>query len=173
MTPKKLLLHVCCGPCATHCIKVLEAEYQTALFFSNSNIAPKQEYQRRLAAAQILARECRLPLVQDTYDHDAWLEHIRGLEREPEGGARCEKCFEFSLQRTARYAKQHGFDVFTTSLTISPHKDSQLIFRVGGKLGSLLCTDFKKRDGFRHSVELSKAYKLYRQNTCGCEFSPP
>jgi predicted adenine nucleotide alpha hydrolase (AANH) superfamily ATPase len=105
------------------------------------------------------------------YDHDAWLAHIAGFEDEPEKGERCVKCFEFNLGRTAIYARHHGFDFFTTTLSISPHKHSRTIFDIGTRLGNFLSVDFKKKDGFRHSIELSKQYELYRQNYCGCEFS--
>jgi len=169
--PNKLLLHVCCGPCATHAIESLQQTYRLTLFFSNSNIAPPEEYRRRLKAARLLAERRGLQIVEDTYDHRAWLTHVRGLATEPEGGRRCEKCFAFNLGRTARYARTHAFDLFTTTLTVSPHKDAQVIFRTGQQLGDFLCVDLKKGDGFKRSVELSRALGLYRQSSCGCEFS--
>lgn len=168
---RRLLLHVCCGPCATHPVRALQEEYDLTLFFSNSNIAPEAEYRKRLANAQKVATECDVPLVTDEYDHEMWLACIAGLEEEPEKGARCEKCFEFNLSSAARYAQAHGFDLFTTTLTISPHKDSQVIFRIGKQAGPFLAVDLKKKDGFKRSVELSKAQGLYRQDYCGCEFS--
>jgi len=166
-----ILLHVCCGPCASHCVRVLQEDYDVTLFFSNSNIWPREEYDRRAAAARKLAEICGVELVEDEYDHNAWLERIRGLEGEREGGRRCEKCFAFNLGRTARYACERGFGLFTTSLTVSPHKSSPVIFRVGEAEGRFLKKDFKKGDGFKCSVELSRAYNLYRQGYCGCEFS--
>lgn len=171
MSSPKLLVHVCCGPCATHCVLLLKDMYRVTLFFSNSNIAPRAEYERRLAAARSVAERCEVPLVEDAYDHAAWLTHIRGAEQEPEGGQRCEKCFAFNLGKAADYARRRGFDRFTTTLTVSPHKTSPVIFRIGAALGPFLCMDFKKGDGFKHSVDLSRAFGLYRQSTCGCEFS--
>jgi predicted adenine nucleotide alpha hydrolase (AANH) superfamily ATPase len=168
---KKILLHVCCGPCATHSVRKLQEAYDVTLFFSNSNISPRDEYERRLAEAVKLAGMLQVPLIEDPYDHAAWLTRIQGLEREPERGRRCEACFEFNLGRTARYAREHGFDGFTTTLTISPHKDSATIFRVGRDQGPFVAMDFKKDDGFKRSVELAREYGLYRQDYCGCEFS--
>lgn len=170
-SPARVLLHTCCGPCATHCVRTLQSDYAVTLFFSNSNIAPLAEYERRREAARELAGICAVPLVEDPYDHAAWLAHIEGYEREPERGARCEKCFAFNLGRTADHAADHGFDLFTTTLTVSPHKSAPSIFRIGEAAGPFLKVDFKKKDGFKHSLELSKAYGLYRQNDCGCEFS--
>jgi hypothetical protein len=167
----KVLLHTCCGPCATHSLEVLKRDWTVVLFFSNSNIAPREEYERRLEAARELARRCEVALVEDAYDHEAWLTHVRGLESEPEGGLRCERCFGYNLGRAAAYARDHAFDGFTTTLTLSPHKDSNLILRVGRMAGEFVAVDFKKEGGFRHSVELSQLYGLYRQGYCGCEFS--
>ena len=172
---KRILLHTCCGPCATHCVDVLRREWDVSLFFANSNIAPRDEYETRLAAARQLAERLGLPLFVDPYDHAAWLEEIRGMENEPEKGARCARCFAFNLRRTARHAGQNGFDAFTTTLTVSPHKDSASLFRVGEEWESFLAVNFKKADGFRHSLRLAAEYDLYRQDYCGCEFSlhPP
>ncbi len=168
---KKLLLHVCCAPCSTHAIVEMQKEYEVTLLFSNSNIYPKEEYEKRLAEAKKISKIYGLPLVVDEYDHESWLNEIKGLENEPEKGLRCEKCYEYNLSRTATYAIEHGFDSFTTTLTISPHKDSPTIFRIGKRLGSFLEKDFKKMDGFQKSTLLSKEHGLYRQDYCGCEFS--
>ncbi len=173
---KKVLLHVCCAPCSTHAIERLLKEYEVVLFFSNSNIWPREEYDRRLDEARKIARAYGLRLVEDSYDNERWRGWIRGLEAEPERGARCPKCFEFNLRRAAEYAKADGFDFFTTTLTISPHKDSKTIFGIGKRLSEecgvgFLEVDFKKQDGFRHSIELSEKHHLYRQNYCGCRFS--
>ena len=167
----RLLLHVCCGPCATHAVDTLRGEHDLTLFFSNSNIAPRAEYARRRDAARELADRYHVPLVEDAYDHAAWREWVRGLEDEPEGGRRCEACFAFNLRRAAGYAREHGFALFTTTLTVSPHKSSATLFAVGRTLGPFLEIDLKKKGGFQRSVELSKAYGLYRQHDCGCEFS--
>ena len=168
---RSLLLHVCCGPCATHSIRTLQADYDVSLYFSNSNVAPAAEYEKRLAEARRVAAICGVPLLVDVYEHEAWLAAVRGLEDEPEKGRRCERCFEFNLARTAHWATDHAFDLFTTTLTISPHKDAALIFRIGGRLGPFLAMDFKKAGGFKRSVDLSREYGLYRQSYCGCEFS--
>jgi predicted adenine nucleotide alpha hydrolase (AANH) superfamily ATPase len=150
---------------------MLSRDYDLTLFFSNSNVSPRAEYDRRLLAARTLAVACGLVLVEDDYDHAAWRRTVRGLETEPEGGRRCARCFAFNLERASSYARVHGFDLFTTTLTISPHKRSETIFEAGRALGDFAAIDLKKRDGFRKSVELSKRYGLYRQDYCGCEFS--
>jgi hypothetical protein len=168
---QRILLHVCCAPCATHSIEKLGATYDVTLFFSNSNIHPRDEYETRLAQARKLADLTGCRLIEDAYDHAAWLAFIAGFEAEPEKGRRCLKCFEYNLARAAQCARRNGFDGFTTTLTISPHKRSPDIFRVGAGLGDFLAVDFKKRDGFRRSIELSRQYGLYRQAYCGCEFS--
>lgn len=145
------------------------------LFFSNANIAPAEEYARRREAARRLADLTGIAFVEDTgASHAEWLETVaKGLENEPEGGARCRKCFEFSLRRAAAYAREHGFDTFTTSLTVSPHKRSQTVFEAGRAAGgdAFAEEDFKKRDGFKRSIALAAEYGLYRQSYCGCEFS--
>ena len=172
VTPKRLLLHVCCGPCATASLERLRAQGEVTLFYSNANIHPAAEYAKRLEQVRLLAAACACELVEDTYDHAAWRAWIRGLEAELEGGARCRRCFEYSLRRAARYAAEHGYSGLTTSLTISPHKRSADIFAVGRQVTDLfLDVDFKRADGFRRSLELSEQYGLYRQDYCGCEFS--
>jgi predicted adenine nucleotide alpha hydrolase (AANH) superfamily ATPase len=170
-TQPPLLLHVCCGPCSTHVIEVLTRSHAVTLFFSNSNIWPEVEYRRRLADVRRVAGLMEVPLVEDAYDHDAWLACIEGFEQEPERGKRCEACFAFNLSRAGAYARDHGFIAFTTSLTVSPHKDSPTIFRLGEAAGDFLARDFKKQDGFKRSLELSRKFGLYRQDYCGCEFS--
>ena len=168
---KRMLLHVCCAVCASHAVGVLRDEYDVTLFFANPNIDTDEEYARRLRAAQELGEICGCPLVEDERDHAAWLECVKGLESEPERGRRCEVCFRHNLERTARYAEAHGFDAFTTSLTISPHKDTAMIFRAGRPWPTFRPIDFKKQDGFRKATEFSRQHGLYRQNYCGCEFS--
>ena len=172
----KILLHICCGPCASACVERLRGEgHDVTLFFSNANIAPKEEYARRLEAAGQLADAVGAPLVEDAgVTHDDWLEQVaRGFEAAPEGGSRCRRCFAFNLARAAAYAEAHGFEKFTTSLTVSPHKRSETVFEAGREVGggAFAEENFKKRDGFRRSLELSAQYGLYRQNYCGCEFS--
>ena len=168
----RILLHCCCAVCAASCIERLaEAGNQVVLFFSNCNIAPEEEYLRRLESMQKLAQICDLELIVDEYDHPAWRQAVSGLEKEPERGGRCPVCFDFSLERTARKAAELQIGRFATSLTVSPLKDSKTIFAVGAKYPGFEPYDFKKKDGYRRSGILAGEYGLYRQNSCGCEFS--
>jgi predicted adenine nucleotide alpha hydrolase (AANH) superfamily ATPase len=145
--------------------------HDVTMFYSNSNIDTPEEFEKRLAAAKTLAEADSVELVADGYDHGSWLREVAaGLENAPEKGARCEKCFRFNLARTARYAAEHGFDAFATSLTVSPHKVSSRIFEASED-GRFLKADFKKRDGFKESLKRSSELGLYRQGYCGCEFS--
>ena len=168
----KVLLHTCCGPCASACVPRLREEgHDVTMFYSNSNIDTPEEFEKRFAAAKRLAEADGVELVEDGYNHEAWLREVAaGLENEPEKGARCEKCFRFNLARTARYAAEHGFDAFATSLTVSPHKISARIFEASDD-GRFLKADFKKREGFKKSLKRSAELGLYRQPYCGCEFS--
>jgi predicted adenine nucleotide alpha hydrolase (AANH) superfamily ATPase len=144
------------------------------LFFSNGNISPTEEYQKRLDAVRMLAERLAVPLVVDATDHADWLADVAtGFEAEPEKGKRCARCFRHSLLRTHQEMERQGFDAFTTSLTVSPHKPTPLIFEVGQAIDNarFLVVDFKKNDGFKHSVQLATEIGLYRQSYCGCEFS--
>ena len=168
------LLHTCCAPCASHAVEELRRlGYTVTLCFSNANLAPEAEHTRRLEAARQLAAHVQAPLIEDPPDHAAWLTAMQGADNEPEGGERCRRCFRYSLSRVQAIAAAQGFDVFTTSLTISPHKRSALIFAVGREIdpARFLAVDFKKHDGFRRSTELARDCGLYRQSYCGCEFS--
>ena len=169
-----LLLHVCCAPCASACVeRLLEEGRQVTLFYSNSNIVSEEEFQKRLECVKQLASHHDLELVIDPYDHDAWQKHVSelsGFESAPEGGARCVKCFEWSLERAAAEAERRGMD-FCTSLTVSPHKNSKLIFEVGRRWHHFEPYDFKKKDGFKRSLELTRQLGFYRQSFCGCEYS--
>lgn len=169
---RKILLHTCCAVCASACVERLRLEkIEPVLFFSNHNIAPKEEYNKRLEVARKLAKSWNVELIEDTYDHEAWLGAVKGYEDEPEKGLRCGKCFDYSFVRTAVYAQEHGFKHFTSTLTVSPHKISKIIFEIGKKYPAYDAWDFKKKDGFKRSNELSRELELYRQNYCGCEFS--
>lgn len=169
---KKLLLHVCCGPCSTACIEKLIEKYSITLFFSNSNIFPEEEYEKRKKELIKVANHFNIKVVEDEYSHSEWLEHIKGLENEKENGKRCEKCFAFNFQKVLKFMEGKDFDYFTTTLTVSPYKDSMKIFKIGKDLSSkFLEEDFKKKDGYKKSIELSKELNLYRQDYCGCEFS--
>ena len=169
---KRILLHVCCAPCASASVRRLQDDgFEVVLFYSNSNIAPAEEYLKRLEAVRRLSRLYDLELHVDAYRHADWLDTVRGLEAEPEKGLRCSKCFRFSLARTCDKAAELGLEAFATSLTISPHKSSRVIFDLARDLPGFVPYDFKKADGFRQSLILSRELGLYRQNYCGCEFS--
>lgn len=170
----KVALHACCGPCASACVPRLKADgHEVALLFANSNVDTAEEFERRRDAAERLARADGVPFAALPYDHEAWLREVAaGLEDEPERGRRCERCFRFSLAQAAAFAAEHGMDAFTTSLTVSPHKPSALVFAAGREAGAaFLAVDFKKRDGFLLSVRRTDELGLYRQTYCGCEFS--
>ncbi len=170
-----VLLHTCCAPCASHCVLALQAlGHDVTLFYSNANIAPQEEFLRRLDAVRLLAERVRVPLLIDEPDHDAWLnDAARGFEREPERGVRCARCFRYSLSRTHAAMAARELDVFTTTLSVSPHKHAPTLFQTGRELDAarFLAIDFKKQDGFKHSIRLAEAFGLYRQRYCGCEFS--
>ena len=171
----KVLLHTCCGPCASHCAwTLLDSGHDVTLFYSNANIYPHEEWEKRLESVQRLADHYTIPLLVDRPTHEEWLEHVAvGYEQEPERGIRCTRCFQYSLARTYAKALEEGFDLFTTCLTVSPHKATAVIFEVGRALSSthFLAIDFKKEDGFKKSLALSEQLNLYRQSYCGCEFS--
>ena len=174
----RLLLHSCCAPCSTHCIEVLADAFELTVFYFNPNIFPKEEYLKRADEERRYLAEAHpeMGCIVEEYDHQAFLAAARGLEREPEGGARCGKCFELRLGAAAEHAKANGFEYFASTLTVSPHKNCALINEIGQKAGEKtgvkwLPYDFKKRDGYADSVRLSARYGLYRQNYCGCEFS--
>ena len=169
---KRLLLHICCAPCACGCLEHLrEAGVEFSFYFSNSNLNSYDEFLRRYEAAQTLAAAENIELLLDPYDHAAWLARTQALADEPERGKRCAICFDWSLSRTALAAAELGFDEFATSLTVSPHKPSKLIFEIGSKYDRFTPWDFKKRDGFKKGNRRAGELDLYRQNYCGCEFS--
>lgn len=172
MTASRILLHTCCAPCAAPSAERLVLDgHEVVLYFSNFNIHPVSEYLKRLKHARNLAEKMNLVIEEDQYDHDVWLRHIQGLENEPEKGARCRKCFEFSLARTSQMAARLGIPAFATTLTLSPHKVSRIIFEIGAQFPGFVPVDFKKQGGFLRSIELTEEYDLYRQSYCGCEFS--
>ena len=163
---------MCCAPCAAPTYDRLTLQgYEVMLYFSNSNIFPKEEYEKRFKYGKKLAKIWDVIIEEDSYEHNIWRNKIKGFEQEPEGGKRCPVCFEHSLERTNRLAEQLDIPYFTTTLTLSPHKVSKVIFEIGKKFPRYLPIDFKKENGFIRSLELSKEYDLYRQNYCGCEFS--
>ncbi|MFV2040682.1 MAG: epoxyqueuosine reductase QueH [Candidatus Hydrothermarchaeales archaeon] len=172
----RLLLHICCAPCSTETITRLLSEHEVTGFFYNPNIHPREEYDLRRLELEKYADEQDLPLIVSDYDVERWTGLTRGLEAEPEGGRRCTVCFQMRLEKTAQTAAELGFDAFTTTLSISPHKNSAVINAVGAGVerekGVLfLAEDFKKQDGFKKSVERSKRHGLRRQSYCGCVYS--
>ncbi len=172
----KVLLHICCAPDATHSFLVLKERYNVSGYFYNPNIHPEREYKKRLEETRRLAKEWGFKLYEGRYNTEDWFRETKGLEGEPEGGRRCEVCYRIRLEKTAEFGKEMGFDSFTTTLTISPHKPAGVIHKIGEEIGKrygikFLKEDFKKRDGFKKSVELSKELGLYRQVYCGCEYS--
>lgn len=173
---KKLLLHICCAPDQTVAVERTIEEFDVTGFFSNSCIEPDGEYRRRLDNAYYLAEIQGIPLVEDDYFPTSFLELSKGHEKDPEKGKRCDKCVAYRMRRTAAKAAELGFDIFAATLTVSPHKKAGFINRLGEELAwefdiEYLPTDFKKQDGFKRSVELSKKLGIYRQNYCGCRFS--
>ncbi len=173
---KSLLLHACCAPCASYPVEELEDQFDLTLFFYNPNIKSEEEFDKRLNELKRYSSDHKAKVIKKDYNHNEFLNEVKGLEAIPEGGARCLKCFKLRLMETAKKAKEEGFDYFTTTLTLSPLKNSQNINRIGQEVAQetgtqFLPSDFKKRNGYKRSLELSKEYNLYRQNYCGCEFS--
>ena len=175
-----LLLHSCCAPCSSYVLEYLSQYFEITILFYNPNIYPPEEYQARVHEEERLIREMHFKhpvhMISGTYDSDVYYKAVKGLEKEPEGGARCEKCFELRLSEAAREAKKGGFDYFTTTLTISPLKSASTLNTIGERIGeevgvSYLPSDFKKKNGYKRSVELSEEHGLYRQNYCGCVYS--
>jgi predicted adenine nucleotide alpha hydrolase (AANH) superfamily ATPase len=179
-----VLVHSCCGPCSTSVVERLARDYLVTLFFYNPNITDEDEYKRRLDAQRSFVdifnsspdSPSRIALIVKPYDRAAYYEACGALGDESEGGERCAACIALRLTRTAEFASMRGFDCFTTTLSVSPHKDHAVIVATGRRLMlqfgvDFLADDFKKCNGFARSVELSKAYGLYRQTYCGCEFS--
>jgi predicted adenine nucleotide alpha hydrolase (AANH) superfamily ATPase len=174
----KLLLQACCAPCVAYPIEILSGEHTLGLFYYNPNIQPAEEYQKRLNELKKHADRLGLELIEGNYDIEKWLEAIKGLEDEPERGHRCDKCFELRLRATAIKAKELGFEMFGTGLTTSPYKKADRVNAIGEQIAQetgvkYYEADFKKNDGAHRAVELSKQYKFYRQNYCGCVFSKP
>jgi len=172
----KLLVHICCAPDAAYVIGLLRENYDVTGFFSNPNIQPAEEYERRLGEARKVAGILGVRLIEDGYNPSLWTQVTRKFIHEPEKGRRCDVCYAFRLERTARTASGLGFDRFTTIMSLSPWKKAAVLNRIGKMLGrryrvEYLEADFKKKDGFRKSVALSKDLNLYRQDYCGCLFS--
>lgn len=171
----KLLLHICCAPDATHPLDLLDGSIEVTGCFFNPNIEPREEYEKRLGEMKRLSEILGIKLIEGEYTSEKWTSLKEGHEDDPEGGERCKICYEFRLEQTARIALENGFDYFSTTLTISPHKDADIINELGEKIarevgGGIkhLPSNFKKKGGFESSLNLSKKHGLYRQNYCGC-----
>ena len=176
----RLLLHACCAPCSSAVLEYLSQYFAITLLYYNPNIAPLEEYQQREAELRRLVSQMKfthpVELLPCQYDGQAFVQAARGLEGEPEGGKRCEACFRLRLRYAAQEAARLRFDYYTTTLSISPMKNAPLLNQLGEEIGrefgvAHLPSDFKKKDGYKRSVQLSKEYDLYRQDYCGCAFS--
>ena len=192
----RLLLHACCAPCSSHCLEYLRQYFDITVFFFNPNITSGNEYAKRVAEEKRLIAEYnaqidsgsfegmhsdrnahKINIIEGTYDPADFYTAVKGYEDCKEGGERCRKCFELRLKETAKTAKENGFKFFTTTLTISPLKNADVLNAVGEEAASLyedvtfLPSDFKKKDGYKRSIELSAKFGLYRQDFCGCSFS--
>ena len=176
----KLLLHSCCAPCSSYVLEYLSQYFKITVFYYNPNIYPESEYTKRIWEQQKLIEELPakhpISFMAGPYDKERFYEMASGLEHVKEGGARCMKCYELRLREAARIAKNAGFDYFTTTLSISPLKKAERLNEIGQRLCEeyeveYLLSDFKKKNGYKRSIELSKIYGLYRQDYCGCEFS--
>ena len=173
-----LLLHSCCGPCSSAVLERLAHHFRVTVLYYNPNIEPEEEYLHRLEEQRRLLSLLpgETPLLACSYDHEAFEAFAPAMAEEPEGGRRCLRCFALRLKYTAEEARKHGFEYFTTTLSVSPHKDAEAVNRIGEEAGreagvKYLFADFKKKNGYLRSLELSKAYGLYRQDYCGCIYS--
>lgn len=176
----RLLLHSCCAPCSSYVLEYLSQYFEITVFYYNPNIYPDSEYTKRIVEQQTLisSMEVKHPIsfAAGNYDRDRFYRMAEGMEDMKEGGTRCFRCYELRLRETAELAKAGGYDYFTTTLSISPLKNAQKLNEIGVRIGKecgveYLVSDFKKKNGYKRSVELSKEYGLYRQDYCGCEFS--
>lgn len=176
----RLLLHACCAPCSSYCLEYLSRYFEITLLYYNPNITDAEEYLKRAEELKRLARELPMKnavsVVSGDYDPESFYAAARGLEHVPEGGERCFKCYRLRLEYAARYAAEHAFDYYCTTLSISPLKNAAKLNEIGAELSEIykvpwLPSDFKKRGGYLRSIELSREYGLYRQDYCGCEYS--
>ena len=184
---RRLFLHSCCAPCSSYCLEYLRQYFDVTVFYYNPNISFLEEYRHRVEELKRLVSTLneeakgsemlnQIALLEGTYEPEKFFEATKGLEDCPEGGERCFICYELRLREAARLAAEGGYDFFTTTLTISPLKNAQLLNAIGAELAEKygipwLYSDFKKREGYKRSIILSKEYDLYRQNYCGCVFS--
>lgn len=179
---RRLLLHACCAPCSSYVLEYLTSCFDITVYFYNPNITSREEYSKRLSElyrlVSLMPHENLIEVIDGDYEPERFLELSRGLETLPEGGARCFACYRLRLEKTAEYyaARRGDFDYFATTLTVSPHKNAEKLNEIGFELADKyslkwLPSDFKKREGYKRSIELSRLYGLYRQDFCGCEFS--
>ena len=173
-----LLLHSCCAPCSSYVLEYLSDYFEITVFYYNPNISPEEEYQHRVGEIQRLIGEMcpQVRFLEGRYEPERFFEMARGLEKEPERGKRCLMCYRMRLEESAQAAREQGSDFFTTTLSISPQKDSQVLNAIGREVSEqygvpYLFSDFKKKGGYKRSIELSAEYGLYRQNYCGCIYS--
>jgi predicted adenine nucleotide alpha hydrolase (AANH) superfamily ATPase len=176
MTKPRLLLHMCCAPCSTHVINLLRKKYAVETFFYNPNIHPRGEYRLRYLESKSFTERIGIAFHKGDYSPGEWFKKISGHEKDKEGGERCCICFQIRLEMTAKKAASEGFEYFTTTLTISPHKNADIINSIGREVASrygveFLEANFKKKDGFKTSVGLSRRHGLRRQSYCGCIYS--
>ncbi len=175
-----LLLQSCCAPCSSYVLEYLSRYFKITVFYYNPNIYPPDEFFRRRAEQErfisLFPVQNPIGFIGAEYESERFYDAVKGLENIPEGGERCFACYRLRLEKTAALAKKKGFDYFTTTLSISPHKNAEMLNKIGGELGekygvSYLFSDFKKKNGYKRSTELSRLYGIYRQNYCGCVFS--
>lgn len=179
-TVPNLLLHSCCAPCSSHVIDTLSPYFNITILYYNPNIEPYSEYEKRkneeIRFIKEFPHQNKLDIMDCDYNNEAFKQLSKGLENEKEGGARCIKCYYERMAKTAFLAKENNYDYFATTLTVSPYKNSQKLNEIGASLENqyhipYLYSDFKKKNGYKHSIELSKEYNLYRQDYCGCKYS--
>lgn len=176
----RLFLHSCCAPCSSYVLEYLSEYFEITVFFYNPNISLEEEYRKRVEEIKRLVREMKFAhsvhIEEGSYDPQVFYEMVKGMEKLPEGGERCFKCYRLRMEEAAKAARDGGYDYFTTTLSISPLKNAQKINEIGEELAEIygvahLPSDFKKKNGYKRSIELSHEYDLYRQNYCGCVFS--
>lgn len=176
----RLLLHSCCAPCSSYVLEYLSDYFEITVFYYNPNIFPESEYTKRILEQQMLIQDMKfrhpVSFIAGNYEKEKFYEMAKGMEHMREGGERCLKCYELRLHEAAKLAKENGFDYFTTTLSISPLKNADRLCEIGMKLQErynvkYLQSDFKKKNGYKRSIELSKEFGLYRQDYCGCQFS--
>ena len=185
-TRDRLLLHACCCPCSSHCLEVLAGHFDITVFFYNPNMDTEEEYQKRFAELVRFTEQApfarEVKLVEAPFAPEEFEDIVRGREMEPERGSRCYDCYRLRLRRTAEYAAEQGYDCFSTTLSISPYKNAEWLNEIGLRLEQelrerqaeapyFLFSDFKKKNGYKRSIELSEEYGLYRQDYCGCRYS--